>query len=251
MTDYLLVHGAGQGAWSWGKVWGYMTAPETHPPRLYARTKVGKVFPLDLPGHGVDSDGDTASVMLEECVHSIVRTVERQSMRDVVLVGHGLGGALILLAAAQLPAPPKRLVLLSGIAPAAGAPILSEITPALRVAVSGLKVWSAVMGQELKLPGQAVTRYLCNGMDPMTVVQMIGFMGPLPAQVIKSRMPEYSEISCPVTYVVLTGSRVVSPASQRRIAGRIPNAEVLEMPACHQVTHHRPRELADLLMTYA
>ena len=34
MTDYLLVHGAGQGAWSWGSVWGYLTAPEDHPPTL-------------------------------------------------------------------------------------------------------------------------------------------------------------------------------------------------------------------------
>ena len=36
MTDYLLVHGAGQGSWAWGKVWGLMTAPEEHPPRLHS-----------------------------------------------------------------------------------------------------------------------------------------------------------------------------------------------------------------------
>ena len=54
MTDYLLVHAAGQGAWSWGRVWGEMTSPVEHPPRLYAYRAVGKVFPLDLPGHGLD-----------------------------------------------------------------------------------------------------------------------------------------------------------------------------------------------------
>ncbi len=251
MTDYLLVHGAGQGAWAWGKVWGHMTAPQTHPPRLYAQTRVGKVYPMDLPGHGEDNDGDTSSVMLDECVQSIVRTVERQSLRNLVLVGHGIGGGLVLQAAGQLPQPPKRVVLLSGLAPTAGAPLISEIAPVLRMAVSGLKYWSAVNGQELKLPGMAVTRYLCNGMDPMAVVQMIGFMGPLPSQVLRSKMPDYPALSCPVTYVVLTGSRVISPANQRRAAGRIPGAEVLEMPTCHQVTHHQPKELAELLMTFA
>ena len=39
MTDYLLVHGAGQGAWSWGHVWGRLTAPEEHPPTLHKRRR--------------------------------------------------------------------------------------------------------------------------------------------------------------------------------------------------------------------
>ena len=115
MTDYLLVHGAGQGAWSWGKVWGHMTAPVEHPPRLYAHRSANKVYSMDLPGHGADSDGDTSSVLLDECVQAIVRTVERQGLKDVVLVGHGFAGWLILQAAGLLPSPPKRLVLIARI----------------------------------------------------------------------------------------------------------------------------------------
>ena len=96
MTDYLLVHGAGQGAWSWGQVWGYLTAPQEHPPRLYVPRRANRVYPLDLPGHGADADGDTAEVRLEECVHAIIRAVEREGLKDVVLVGHGFGGGLRL-----------------------------------------------------------------------------------------------------------------------------------------------------------
>ena len=66
MTDYLLVHGAGQGAWVWGRVWGLLTAPEEHPPKLHRARKANRVFPLDLPGHGPDAEGDTAAVRLEE-----------------------------------------------------------------------------------------------------------------------------------------------------------------------------------------
>ena len=43
MTDYLLVHGAGQGAWSWGSVWGYLTAPEEHPPTLHKPRRANRV----------------------------------------------------------------------------------------------------------------------------------------------------------------------------------------------------------------
>ena len=49
MTDYLLVHGAGQGAWTWGAVWGHLTSPVEHPPRLYMPGRAGRVYPLDLP----------------------------------------------------------------------------------------------------------------------------------------------------------------------------------------------------------
>ena len=90
-----------------------MTAPVEHPPRLYAYRPADKVFSLDLPGHGADSDGDTATVLMDECVQSIVRAIDHHRLRNVVLVGHGFAGSLILQAAAQLPTPPKRVVLIA------------------------------------------------------------------------------------------------------------------------------------------
>ena len=60
-----------------------------------------------------------------------------------------------------------------------------------------------------------------------------------------------SEIPCPVTYVVLAEDLVLPVASQRRMAGRIPNAELLELESCHQVSLDKPRELADILLSYA
>ncbi len=124
MTDYLLVHGAGQGAWSWGAVWGYLTAPEEHPPILHKRRKANKVHPLDLPGHGADAGGDTAAVRLEECVQAITRAVEREQLKDLVLVGHGFSGSLVVQAASEMEVPPKRVVLVAGIVPAPQRPLL-------------------------------------------------------------------------------------------------------------------------------
>ena len=80
MTDYLLVHGAGQGAWAWGRVWGRMTAPEEHPPVLYKSRRANRVLPIDLPGHGADASGDTSVVRVEDCVQSIVEAVERERL---------------------------------------------------------------------------------------------------------------------------------------------------------------------------
>jgi pimeloyl-ACP methyl ester carboxylesterase len=252
LTDYLLVHGAGQGAWSWGEVWGYMTAPVEHPPRLYARRKVGRVFPMDLPGHGTDAGEDTATVQIEECVQAIVRTVERLQLRDLVLVGHGFAGWLIMQAAPLLPQPPRRLVPVAGLVPAEGQSMLSEFPPGTRSCFQALGGVSAMLGKDLKLPREAINRYLCNGIDPMEVVQTIGYFGPLPTRVFKSRIGTNGlDLPSPATYIVLTRDRVVPPPMQRRMAGRIPNVEVLELESCHQVTQHRPRELAEILLGLA
>jgi pimeloyl-ACP methyl ester carboxylesterase len=252
VTDYLLVHGAGQGAWTWSKVWGYMTAPAEHPPRLYAYRKVGKVFPMDLPGHGTDANGDTSAVQMEECVQAIVRAVERQELRDVVLVGHGFAAAPVLQAVAELPAPPKRVVLIAGIVPGQGKSMLSELSMSSRSAFKVLSLFNSLAGKDVKLPKGVISQYLCNGVDTMEVVQTVGFFGALPTRVLRSGV-NLGDLSlpCPVTYIVLSRDRVIPPDAQRRMAQRIPNVELMEFDSCHQVTLYRPKELADTLASFA
>ena len=252
MTDYLLVHGAGQGAWCWGSVWGRLTAPEEHPPVLHKRRRANRVHPLDLPGHGADADGDTAAVRLEECVQAITRAVEREQLRDLVLVGHGFSGGLVIQAAKEMPVPPKRLVLVAGIVPAPQRPLLSACPRRTRAAFRLFSALSTMSRQEFKLPKPAINDFLCNGMDTMEVVQIVGFFGPLPTKVLRSRLSmEDSELPCPVTYIVLTNDRVIPPDSQRRIAERFDGVETVEIESCHQVMAQRPEELAEVLLRYA
>ncbi len=252
MTDYLLVHGAGQGAWVWGRVWGYMTAPEEHPPTLHKTRRANHVHPMDLPGHGADAGGDTSGVRLDDCVHAICRAIEREGLRDLVLVGHGFGGSLVLQAAQQLTEPPKRIVLVGGIVPAGQRNLISACPQPIRTGFGLITFLSSLQRQEVKVPKSAIDRYLCNTMEPMEIVQMIGFMGALPTRVLKSRLSLSDDgLPCPVTYVVLTQDKLVPPESQRRIADRFGCDETLEIEACHEVMWQHPKELADLLLRYA
>jgi len=252
VTDYLLVHGAGQGAWSWGRVWGYMTAPVEHPPRLYAPRRANRVYPLDLPGHGADADRDTAKVRLEECVHAITRSVEREGLKNVVLVGHGFAGPLVLQAAGQLPQPPKRVVLVACVVPLGQRTMLSALPQRTQAGFRLLAALSKLSQQRLRLPRSLISGRLCNGMDPMEVVQVLGLFGPLPTRVLNTKTPldEWS-LPCPVTYVVLTQDRVMPPELQERMAIRVPGVEIASLASCHQVMLYRPRELADLLLRYS
>ena len=252
MTDYLLVHGLGQGAWSWGSVWGYLTAPEEHPPTLHKRRRANRVHPLDLPGHGADADGDTGAVRLEECVQAIIKAVEREQLKDLVLVGHGFSGSMVVQAAREMAVPPKRVVLVAGIVPEPQRPLLSACPSRTRAAFSLFSVLSSLSRQELKLPRRAISGLLCNGMDSMEVVQLVGFFTPLPTKVLKSRLPmEDMALPCPVTYIVLTEDKLIPPDSQRRISQRFEGAETVEIESCHQVMAQRPKELAEILLSYA
>jgi pimeloyl-ACP methyl ester carboxylesterase len=207
---------------------------------------------MDLPGHGADSRGDTGAVLMSECVQAIVRAVERRGLQNVVLVGHGFAGALVLQAAGQLPTPPKRLVLLAGIVPEEGKSLLSVFPQQTRVCFQALSGPSSLFGQELRLPRQVISRYLCNGIDPMEVVQIIGLFGPLPTRVLKSRVSLDGLVGpCPVSYVVLTKDRILPPEIQRQMAGRIANVELIELESCHEVKLYRPREVADILLSFA
>ena len=159
MTDYLLVHGAGQGAWSWGPVWGHLTAPEDHPPSLYKKRRANRVHLIDLPGHGADAGGDTAVVRLEECVQAITRSVEHENLKDVILVGHGFAGSLVLQAAIEMEVPPKRVVLVAGIVPNQQRPLLSACPAKTRTGFKLLSMLSSLSRQELKLPNPATVSY--------------------------------------------------------------------------------------------
>ena len=252
MTDYLLVHGAGQGAWSWGRVWGYLTAPQEHPPRLYVPGRANRVYPLDLPGHGADAHGDTAEVRLEECVHAITRTVEREGLKELVLVGHGFGGGLAFQAASQLPQPPKRLVMVAGIVPLNQRSMISALPHKARSGFRVLSTLSRLSRQQARYPHAAISRYLCNGMDPMAVIHHLGFFGPLPTRALTDKVSlEEGEPPCPITYVVLTQDRLLPTEAQERMAQRIPGVDVVPVDSCHQVMLYKPRELADILLNYA
>ena len=121
---------------------------------------------------------------MEECVHAIVRAVEREGLKDVVLVGHDFAGSLIAQAARQLSNPPKRLVMLAGIVPPSQRSMLAVLPTRSRAAFRLLDGLSKMSRQDLRLPRYAIGSYLCNGMSPMELVEVMGFFGPLPVKVI-------------------------------------------------------------------
>ena len=249
MTDYLLVHGAGQGAWSWGKVWGQMTAPVEHPPTLYRHRQAVRVRAVDLPGQGSDAALDAGLVDMSEGVRAITNVVEREGFTDYIIAAHELGGTVVLQALNELQPAPKRLVLVAGIVPSSrGKPVSAYPTP-MRAAIALCKTMSALIGRDIQVPKNLVSNYTCKGLEPMQQVETVGHLGPLPLRMLTQSVSfDVDNLPCPVTYVVLGDDQLIAPDRQRAMAARIPGANIIEMDAGHQAATQKPRELADLLL---
>ena len=252
MSDFLLVHGAAQAARSWSKVWGHMTAPQEHPPPLYRPRQAVRVRAIDLPGHGADQAQDTALVDLSESVGALAHVVQRENFTDYVLVGHELGGTVALHAAASLPTPPQHIVLVAGIVPAANAAPLSCYPLAARLLIRLSAAASSLSGRDIAVPAGALNRYWCRGLDPMQRIETIGHLNPLPIRMLTQKTTlNLDTLPCPITYIVLTGNRLVPPSRQRTMAARIPNAAITELDAGHQAAIQKPRQLAETILAAA
>ena len=253
MADFLLVHDAGQGSWSWGRVWGHLTAPVEHPPRLYAGTSVGKVVALDLPGHGSRIAENTPGLTLEHFVGEVVSEIQSRGLHDLILACQGLAAPIVLQAAAKLDEPPRRIVLFAGIIPQEGKSSLDTLPRRSRLGFRMMVALSRVAKRDVRLPKAVITNFYCNDMDSFDVVQILGRFGPLPLELLRTRVYLGELVrNLPVTYVPLWRDRLIPTNLQQAMAARLGAIEIApELDSCHQATIERPKQVADILLRYA
>ena len=253
MADFLLVHDTGQGSWCWGSVWGHLTAPVEHPPRLYSRGSGGNVITLDLPGHGSRAREDVSDLTLDDFVSAVTNEVESRGLRDLILVGHGAIAPILVEAATKLEQPPKRVILFAGIIPDEGKSSMDMLPPAGRLGFNLLTKLQQSKRKGLKLPNPVIVNLYCNGMDPFDVVQIVGRFCHLPTQLVRTKIHlDGLARNFPITYVPLWRDRLASSERQIRMAERLGGVEVVrELDSCHQVMIERPKQVADILLRYA
>ena len=130
MSVFVLVHGAWHGGWCWRYVRPLLKGHEVFAPSL---TGLGER--RHLAGPGVD---------LDTHISDIVSILEREDLRDVILVGHSYGGMVVTGAADRAPERIGRLVYLDAFVPENGKCTLDYVVPerAARMREEGEKVGS-------------------------------------------------------------------------------------------------------------
>jgi pimeloyl-ACP methyl ester carboxylesterase len=117
MTVFVLVHGGWHGSWCWRRVAPLLPGHDVHCPTL---TGLGDRAHLARPDTG-----------LADHVTDVVAVLELDDLRDVVLVGHSSGGAVITGVAQRCPERLRELVYLDAFVPAPGQSVF-DLLPAAR-----------------------------------------------------------------------------------------------------------------------
>jgi pimeloyl-ACP methyl ester carboxylesterase len=108
MMTFVLIHGAFTGGWYWARV------------RARLQRAGHEVFTPSLTGAGDRAHLLSRAVSLETHIQDVLELLQREDLRDVVLVGHSYGGMVITGVADRAPERIGRLVYLDAAYPVHG-----------------------------------------------------------------------------------------------------------------------------------
>ena len=108
MADYVLVHGAWGGAFTWGPVPGLL------------RAAGHRVIAPDLPGLGARAGELHGGITLSDHIAAVVEAIEGEGIGRFILAGHSYGGMVVTGVAARLGARIDALIYLDAFLPKDG-----------------------------------------------------------------------------------------------------------------------------------
>jgi len=240
MADYVLVHGAWQGAWGWDYL------------KKTLEGRGQRVLAVDLPGHGKRIQADLAKVGLQDYVAIVVGEIVEHDLRDVILVGHSLAGITVPYVAERVRERTRRLIFISCVLPDEGRTALETLGPLDRFSYRLIVALTNARRRGASIPAFLAKRKFCNDMDEKTTKWLLKRLvpepvGPWEEQISRRGLPA----DIPRTYIVLTEDRTLQPTKQRRMLRHLGKPEVVELAAGHNAMLTKPQELAEILLRYA
>jgi pimeloyl-ACP methyl ester carboxylesterase len=225
----VLVHGAWHGAWCWAALQAEL---EGRGVASYA---------IDLPGHGASTQ--PLSDLYGDAAH-VVATMDALQ-RDVVLVGHSYGGAVITEAASQRPDGIGHLVYLTAFALEQGESIMSFL--AAQPKAEGKLGAAIVMGDDgtSSLDATAAVPALYGDCPPGAVAAAVARLSPQPMMTFTQEATGSPRDSIGSTYVRCTRDEAIHITHQDPMAARCGSSVTLDCD--HSPFVSRVVETADVL----
>ena len=241
MTNFLLVHGAMLGAWSWERVLpGLVEAGHT------ARA-------IDLPGAGADTT-PVAEVTLDRYADAICAALT--DAPPTLLTGHSMGGMAISQAAARCPDRVAGLIYVAAFLPRPGQSLL-DITRLPEAAGDAVQANLIVAGDPpvATMPPEAAPQALYHCCTPEQIEWALPRRSPQPVIPFTQpfTVPEDTAAfdRLPRSYVTCLQDRAILPALQRRMYTAAGCEPVIEIDTYHSPWLSRSDELVAALTRIA
>lgn len=240
MVNFVLVHGAWLGAWSWETVIGHLE-------KARDSYDVGEILAPELPGHGQRFASEIRRITMDQYVDAVTTLVQVERLESVVLVGHGFAGTFLPQVALQLGDIVQRVVFIGG-----------ELPPEGKSAYDRLSRWDKGMLKAFKagekgfrFPDFIFSSIICNGLDQETTQKTLSRLVPdpfLPWQTPVSR--QGFDGIFPTTYVVLKKDKAIRARLQRRYAQSLSSPQLEELDAGYGALLSHPGEVAATLLKH-
>lgn len=229
MTTFVLVHGAWHGAWCWERL-----IPE-----------------LEERGHravAVDLPAEDAAATFQTYADIVVATIDAETDRAPVLVGHSLAGLTIPLVAARRPV--RHLVFLCALIPVPGKSFIDQLATEpdmlLPDYVKGLSQpdaenrtwWSDFAIACESLYGDCDPAEARAAFDRLCPQGRAGYSEPC-------ALDAFPDV--PATYVCCTEDRLINPRWGRSAPKRRLGNDPVLLPGSHSPFLSRPADIAEVL----
>lgn len=240
MTDFVFLHGGGQGGWVWDETIAAMRASLGMAHRYLA---------IDAPGCGTKRGRDTADIQFADISRELIADIEAAGFGDVVLIGHSQAGMSIPQMAEIAPGLFSRLIFVSCSMPLPGNTTLDQMGLALHGQNADQVGWpidpmTASMEDRFRL-------MFCNDMDQAAAA---AFMAKLGHDMWPACCYSHSDwttahlAELPVSYVVCQRDLALPPEWQQRFAERLHADRIIGVDAGHQAMNTQPKALAEILL---
>ncbi|MGW7636575.1 alpha/beta fold hydrolase [Streptomyces decoyicus] len=230
MANFILVAGARLGAWAWDEVVPYL------------RAAGHGAHPLTLSGLA-DKQGMPAGQQTH--VQDIVDEVERQDLRDVVLVGHSYSGIPVGQAAERIGDRLARVVFVDSSVPTDGEPFVSAWPD------GGAMVKASIAENGGFWPLVPAAHYDGQGLSDEQIARIVGGSTPHPgATLTEPAMLARPLGELPATYItcLLAGAEPDDDVAKLLTSNYWQN---VEMNTGHWPMFSQPRELAQIFLDAA
>jgi pimeloyl-ACP methyl ester carboxylesterase len=227
---FVLLHGAGLGAWVWEDIISKLEYP---------------CLAIDLPGRGRHADIATTNLSVNQYVESVLFDLNQFRPKKLIIVAHSISGIIGLEVANKLKERTIGFIAISALIPSTNEsyiscfPFLFGLFLRIMFKLSGTKP-----------PISAIKGVLCNDLDDKFTSKVIDHFIPESKKLYTDKL-QAQGIPDNSLYIHLIKDRAISEAMQVRMINNLHAKQVIDIDSGHLPMFNKTNELAQILNTFA
>lgn len=227
---FVLMHGAGLGAWIWQDVQRRLSYP---------------AIAVDFPGRGTDEARSTRKLSLQHYLQSVNDQIESANFQNIILVAHSISGVLSMELAHSLRDRLAGFIAVGAVIPSSRGSFISSLPGANRVF---LRIMLSLLGT--RPPQSALRNGLCSDLDEPAAMQVMKRFVPESKRLYTDSIKQRGHLPHAL-YVRLTEDRELGEPVQARMIAHLQPDDIVDLASGHCPMLSRPHELAAILNRYA